>query len=129
MKTMRVVLIGDAERRRELKAGLRGYNLALAGEVSTTHALQLIPQLAADVIVLDWGAADVNGLATLPWLAALPAAPAIIVLGATGSPTERRLALELGASRYVAPDVAALTLDTLLAEPAAAGPRPLGRAA
>ncbi len=129
MKPTNVVLIGDAEGRQQMKASLRGRNVTLAGEVSTAHAVQLIPQLAADVIVLDWGAQAVNGVATLPWLAALPDAPPIIVLGANGAPTERRLALELGASRYIAPDAVALMLYPLLEDSVPARPRPLGRAA
>ncbi len=86
-----------------------------------SQALRLVPQLQADVIVLDFGALAVNGLAALPWLATLPGDPAIIVLGASGTATERRLALELGARAYVSPDTVDQSLGPLITTP----PRPV----
>jgi DNA-binding NarL/FixJ family response regulator len=118
MKQVNVLVIGDADRRAQVKAGLQGQrHVRLAGEIAEFPALRLVPQLQADVIVLDFGAAQVNGLAALPWLAALPGAPAVIVLGASGSPAERRLALELGASSYLPPGTAAQALGPLVAAP------------
>src|SRR4051794_37293448 len=98
MKKMSVLLIGDAECRDIIKQGLRGRrDVSLAGEIGDAHALRLAPELESDVIVIDLGAARLNSMAALPWLAELPAAPVIIALGAGNTPAERSLALELGA--------------------------------
>lgn len=127
MKQMNVLLIGDEDRRTVIKQALKGQRqIRLAGEIGEWQALRLVPQLQADVIVLDFGAVQVNGLATLPWLAALPGAPAVIVLGASGTAAEQQLALELGASGYVPPGTALAFGLLAAARPATL---PLARAA
>jgi DNA-binding NarL/FixJ family response regulator len=129
MEQVNVLLIGDEDRRRAIKDGLHGQaQVHLAGEIAESQALPLVPQLQADVIVLDFGATRVNALAVLPWLAALPGDPTVIVLGASGVPAEHRLALDLGANGYVPPDSPAQVLGALITAPA---PRvlPLAQAA
>jgi DNA-binding NarL/FixJ family response regulator len=118
MRQVNVLLIGDEDRRAAVKARLQGQGqVRVAGEITESQALPLVPQLQPDVIVLDFGATRVNGLAALPWLATLPGAPAIIVLGASGIPAERRLALDLGARGYLPPDSPIQALDGLVAAP------------
>ena len=117
MRQVNVLSIGDADRRAAVKQGLQGQGqVRVAGEITESQALPLVPQLQADVIVLDFSATRVNGLAALPWLAGLPGAPAIIVLGASGIPAERRWRWTW-ARGYLPPDSPAQALRGLVAAP------------
>lgn len=100
-----VVIVGSPHRRAELKRWLGGRgDIRLDGEIGEAHALRLIERLAPDIVVLDCAAPTINGLVALQWLRALPVAPRILALGATGSAAERRLLQELGADAYALPD-------------------------
>jgi DNA-binding response OmpR family regulator len=104
MQNISVLLIGDAERRSLIKHELRGRrDITLAGEISEADALRLVPQLDAEVIVLDLGAEHLNTLKVLPWLRRLPGQRTILALGTSCTPAERTLALDLGADTYVTP--------------------------
>jgi DNA-binding NarL/FixJ family response regulator len=130
MQQVNVLLIGDEDRRRAVKEGLRGQEqIRLAGEIAESQALPLVPQLQADVIVLDFSATRVNGVAALPWLATLPGEPAVIVLGASGIPAERRLAMDLGARDYLPPDSPVQVLGGLVAATVLPPSLPFARAA
>jgi hypothetical protein len=61
------------------------------GRSTIAPALQLVARLAADVVMLDCAALDLNALAVLPWLKAPPVKSHVIALGAFGTSTERRL--------------------------------------
>ena len=99
MHTTSIVLIGGDERRHQLKRLLRQRrDLRLAGEIGEAQALHLVERLTADIILLDCAAYDINVLIVLPWLKSLPIKSRVIVLGAIGTATERRLLTELGAA-------------------------------
>ena len=81
MQQVNVLLIGDEDRRQAIKDGLRGQRtVRLTGEITESQALPLVPQLQADVIVLDFGATRVNGLAALRLTGAASAASSPIEL-------------------------------------------------
>src|SRR5512135_3174880 len=101
MYTTSIVLIGGAERRGQIKRLLHGRrDLRLAGEIGEAQALPLVERLAADIVIVDCAAFDINVLIVLPWLRSLPIKSRVIALGAIGTATERRLLIELGAAAY-----------------------------
>ena len=109
-----IVLIGGDVRRHQLKRLLRQRrDLRIAGEISEAQALHLAEKLAADVIVLDCAAYDINALIVLPWLKSLPIKSRVIALGANGTPTERRLLSELGAAAYATLETPETIFDVL----------------
>ena len=104
MQQLSLVLIGGDERRAQVKEWLRERReVALVAELKDTSSLRLMPHLAPDIVVLDCAAPGINALVVLPWLRMLPGVRHIIALGASGSPVEQRLMLELGAVAYAAP--------------------------
>lgn len=119
MTTTSIVLIGGDDRRHQLKRLLRQRrDLRLAGEIGEAQALHLAEKLAADLILLDCAAYDINALIVLPWLKSLPNKPRVITLGANGTPTERRLLTELGAAAYATLETPETIFDVLPAAPA-----------
>ena len=114
MDTTSIVLIGDAERRQNIKRLLRGRrDLRIAGEIGEAQALHLAERLAADIILLDCATPDINVLIVLPWLKSLPTKSRVIVLGANGTATERRLLTELGAAAYATLETPQTLIDVL----------------
>jgi CheY-like chemotaxis protein len=104
MKQLSLVLIGSDERREQVKSWLRGRrDITLAAEFHDSNSLRLLAHLAPDIVVLDCATPGINALVVLPWLRALPGVRNIIALGASDSPSEQRLMLELGAVAYAAP--------------------------
>ena len=104
MQQLSLVLIGGDERRAQVKEWLRERReIALVAELNDNSGLRLMPHLAPDIVVLDCAAPEINALVVLPWLRMLPGVRHIIALGASGSPVEQRLMLELGAVAYAAP--------------------------
>ena len=114
MHTTSIVLIGGDERRHQLKRLLRGRrDLHICGEIGEAQALHLVERLTADLILLDCAAYDINALTVLPWLKSLPNKPRVIVLGAIGTATERRLLIELGAAAYATLETPQTIFDVL----------------
>lgn len=118
MHTTSLILIGDADRRQQVKRLLRQRrDLHISGEIGEAQALHLVEQLTADIILLDCATYDINALTVLPWLKSLPNKSRVIVLGANGTATERRLLIELGAAAYATLDVPQTLIDVLPASP------------
>ena len=104
MQQLSLVLIGGDERRAQVKEWLRERReIALVAELNDNSGLRLMPHLAPDIVVLDCAAPGINALIVLPWLRMLPGVRHIIALGASDSPVEQRLMLELGAVAYAGP--------------------------
>jgi DNA-binding NarL/FixJ family response regulator len=114
MHTTSIVLIGEADRRHQLKRLLRQRrDLRIAGEIGEAQALHLVERLAADIVVLDCATPDINALLVLPWLKSLPIKSRVIVLGAIGTAAERRLLTELGAAAYATLETPQTLIDVL----------------
>ena len=114
MHTTSIVLIGGDERRHQLKRLLRQRrDMRIAGEIGEAQALHLVERLAADIILLDCAAYDINALTVLPWLKSLSIKARVIALGANGTPTERRLLTELGAAAYATLETPETIFDVL----------------
>ena len=106
MNKLSLVLIGGDERCAQIKSWLCDRrDITLAAEFRDSSGLRLLSHLAPDIVVLDCAAPGINALVVLPWLRALPGVRNIIALGASDSPSEQRLMLELGAVAYAAPRV------------------------
>jgi len=119
MHTTSIVLIGGDDRRHQLKRLLRQRrDLHISGEIGEAQALHLVERLAADIILLDCAAYDINALTVLPWLKSLPIKSRVIALGANGTPTERRLLNELGAAAYATLETPETIFDVLPSSPA-----------
>jgi DNA-binding NarL/FixJ family response regulator len=119
--TTSIVLIGGAERRGQIRRLLRGRrDLHISGEIGEAQALHLVERLAADIILLDCAAYDINALTVLPWLKSLPIKSRVIALGANGTSTERRLLSELGAAAYATLETPETIFDVLPSSPAEA---------
>jgi DNA-binding NarL/FixJ family response regulator len=104
MRQLSLVLIGGDERREQIKSWLRERReIALVAEFKDDNGLRLITHLAPDIVVLDCAAPGINALLVLPWLRAVPGVRHVIALGASDSPAEHRLMLELGAVAYAPP--------------------------
>lgn len=104
MKQLSLVLIGGDQRREQIKSWLHGRtDITLAAEFHDSNGLRLLAHLAPDIVVLDCATPGINALVVLPWLRTLPGVRHIIALGASESPSEQRLMLELGAVAYAAP--------------------------
>lgn len=97
----RVLVVDDeAPLRRALSMNLsaRGYDVASAGD--GTEALNLVAEQGFDVIILDLGLPDIDGLDVLRAIRTNDSTP-IIVLSARISSTDKVEALDLGANDYV----------------------------
>lgn len=93
MGAISLVLIAEEAQRVEIKAHLRRCpGIALAGEIGEIGGLSLLARLGSDVVVLDCAAPGFNSLFILPWLRALPDAPRVGALGASGSSAEQQAA-------------------------------------
>src|SRR5579864_4009493 len=99
---MSLVLVVDDEApmRRTLEIGLEasGYTVELAA--SGASALELARRERPDVVILDLGLPDMDGIAVAAALRSWSAVP-IIVLSARGTEAAKVEALEAGADDYV----------------------------
>ena len=95
-----LVVDDDAGLRRTLGLNLRahGYDVRLAGE--GREALRLVAEQAPDLVILDLGLPDVDGMHVLTRLRALDAGP-VLVLSARHDTRDKVEALDLGADDYV----------------------------
>jgi len=99
-----VAIVADEEARGRLKVVVLAAGARVAGEIGEAAGLRLLPALAPDLVLLDGGAHGINPLAALPALRALPGAPRVVYLTATGEAAEERLARALGATAVVPPE-------------------------
>ena len=76
---LRVVLIGEDYRRDYLKRLLAG-RIEVAAELAADWRVDLLPEVAPEVVILDCGSRGVNPLLTLPLLAVLEGCPRIVAL-------------------------------------------------
>ncbi|HZN13479.1 MAG TPA: response regulator transcription factor [Acidimicrobiales bacterium] len=99
---MTTVLVVDDERSiiKVVGAGLtaRGYDVHTTG--SGSEALDLIATVAPDVVILDLGLPDIDGVEVCRRARQWTSVP-IIVLSASGSDTRKVAALDAGADDYV----------------------------
>jgi len=102
-----VAIIADESSRGRLRAVTLAAGARVAGEIGEAAGLRLLPALAPDLVLLDGGALGINPLAALPVLRALPGAPRVVYLAATGEAAEERLARALGAIDTINSAVAA----------------------
>jgi DNA-binding NarL/FixJ family response regulator len=101
--TIRVFLCDDVlELRLLLRLGLEDDDVEIVGEAGDgAEAVELVPALAPDVILLDLSMPVMDGLEAIPLLLErAPATKIIVVSGFAEGPASER-ALELGAHRYV----------------------------
>jgi two-component system, OmpR family, KDP operon response regulator KdpE len=99
--TQRIVLIeDDAPMRQLLQTSLEGRGYAISAADSGAMGLVLVEQLQPDLIVLDLGLPDLDGLEVLRRLRQWCASP-IIILSARYEEAQKVQALDLGADDYV----------------------------
>ncbi len=96
------ILVADDEpsitRTLRINLRARGYDVQVAGDGGT--AMRLIEEDPPDLIVLDLGLPDLDGIEVLTWLRERSAAP-VIVLSARRESDDKVEALDLGADDFV----------------------------
>jgi DNA-binding NarL/FixJ family response regulator len=103
-RTTRVVLVDDHP---VMRAGIRGAlerasDIAIAGEAATgAQALALVKRVDPDVVFLDIGLPDIDGIALLPELKRAGHGAEVIVLSCRSDDACVRLAMSGGASGYL----------------------------
>jgi two-component system KDP operon response regulator KdpE len=100
-KPARILLVDDEVSIQRAVAPLlrsRGYEVSVAG--NGTSALELISQESPDLVVLDLGLPDVDGVEVCRRIRAHSTMP-IIILSARGGESDKVAALDLGADDYV----------------------------
>lgn len=98
MTGARILIVDDELHiRRLLRASLERAGYAIAEAVSARELLSVLPIEQPDLMLLDLGLPDRDGLELLPLLGAVP----VIVVSARESVEEKVAALDLGAVDYV----------------------------
>ena len=102
MTDLRVVIVDDHPMVREgLRSMLTGEGVEVVGEAGTgADALRLVETAAPDLVLLDLGLPDMDGLALLPRLKAISRA-AVLVVSMHADPAFVRRAVQAGAAGYV----------------------------
>jgi len=100
-----VVLDDDPELRILVAEYLEQHEFRVTTAASGREARQVIARDPAAAIILDLMMPDEDGLSVLRSLAGQPAAPAMLMLSAMGSDTDRIVGIELGADDYLAKPV------------------------
>lgn len=101
MRQFSVLIIDDDEKIRNVVGHYMeddGYKVLSAG--SGAEAMNVVKQSAPDVVLLDLGLPDTNGLTLMNEIRAQISAPIIVVSGKDDS-TDRVVGLEMGADDYV----------------------------
>jgi DNA-binding response OmpR family regulator len=102
MDSTRVLVVEDEKRIADfLSRGLEsaGYQVAVAGD--GTSALEKIHGLEYDLVVLDLGLPDMDGLKVLEKIRNRKTSPAVLILSARGNVDDRVKGLEMGADDYL----------------------------
>ncbi|MGL4542378.1 MAG: response regulator transcription factor, partial [Polymorphobacter sp.] len=98
MTGARILIVDDELHiRRLLRAALERAGYAIAEAVTARELLSVLPIEQPDLVLLDLGLPDRDGLELLPLLGAVP----VIVVSARGSVDEKVAALDLGAVDYI----------------------------
>ena len=99
----RVLVVDDDAAFRELAAALlRGLGLEVAGEASTyAEGAAAADRLRPDAVLVDVGLPDGDGLELARRIAALPAAPRVVLTSSDADVTTNDGARELGAVAFV----------------------------
>jgi two-component system KDP operon response regulator KdpE len=101
MAQLRVLVVDDEPAiARALRPALEGHDFAVATTSSGVEALALTEKLAPDLILLDLGLPDVDGVDLTAQLRKQTAAP-IIVLSVRGADSDKIAALDNGADDYL----------------------------
>lgn len=95
-----LVVEDDRSLRQALAAALRGRDLRVHAVAGGAAALQTLSAMHYDVVLLDLGLPDVDGIALLPGIRELHAGP-IIVLSARRDQSDKVAALDAGADDYM----------------------------
>jgi two-component system KDP operon response regulator KdpE len=98
---MRALVVDDESQiRRALEVGLRtrGYEVAVAAEGGS--ALEILAGSAVDVVILDLGLPDMDGIQVLERLRAWSAVP-VVILSVRAGQDDKIRALDAGADDYV----------------------------
>lgn len=99
---MRVLVVDDEPAiLRFLRAGLGSQGYGMVEAKTAAEALAAVRRKAADLVVLDLGLPDRDGLDLIPTLRAADAAVPIIVLSSRGDERAKVAALDGGADDYV----------------------------
>lgn len=98
--TLVLVVDDDSSIRKTVAAGLRARHFDVEVASSGTEALEVLQQMKPNVVVLDLGLPDIDGIDVVRTVRNQSKIP-IIVLSADGSESRKVLALELGADDYV----------------------------
>jgi DNA-binding response OmpR family regulator len=99
----RILVVDDEEEIRELLSNYLcgyGFDVACAPDGNTMRAE--LARSPADLVLLDLGLPDEDGLSLARELRARPRPPGIIIVTGRGLPVDRVIGLELGADDYVA---------------------------
>jgi len=100
-ETTKVLIVEDDPRmRRALTMNLTARGYAVSTAQSGSEALQSALDIPPDVVVLDLGLPDLDGLDVIRGLRADSAVPILVLSARTGGP-EKVTALDLGADDYV----------------------------
>ncbi len=101
MAVARVLIIDDEPAiARVLRPALQGHDFAVATAATGAEGLALVERFGPDLILLDLGLPDIDGLALLEQLRRQTAVP-IIVLSVRGSEHDKIAALDNGANDYL----------------------------
>jgi len=104
LQTTRVVLVDDHP---AMRAGVRGVlektpDISVVGEASTgEQALSLLRETAPDIVLLDIGLPDVDGISLLDGIRVACADAKVIMLSCQTDETSIRMAIDGGASGYL----------------------------
>lgn len=98
--TLVLIVDDDSSIRKTVAAGLRARHLEVEVASNGSDALAILQEMRPDVVVLDLGLPDVDGIDVVRTIRMQSKVP-IIVLSADGSESRKVLALELGADDYV----------------------------
>src|ERR1700758_2508829 len=99
---MRILVVEDEKRIADfLSRGLEsgGYAVEVAGDGTT--ALEMVHATEYDLIILDLGLPDIDGMAVLKKIRTRKTSPPVLILSARGAVDERVKGLETGADDYL----------------------------
>jgi two-component system KDP operon response regulator KdpE len=100
MKPVALIIDDEVQMRRLLRVALEGAGYAVQEAETAGHGLQAVAHARPDVIVLDLGLPDLDGLATLRRLREWSQKP-VVVLTVRDAEADKVAALDAGADDYV----------------------------
>lgn len=99
---MRILVVEDEKRIADfLCRGLQGAGYAVDSAATGTTALEFLHQADYDLVVLDLGLPDIDGMQVLEKIRNKKAGPPVLILSARGALDDRVKGLEQGADDYL----------------------------